>query len=158
MSSQTIPSTDTSEAEIALLKSELCCTFKALKQADLANECYKQIIQHLEAIVLMLDPNGKILFMNDFGLNFFGYEARELFGQQTLGTIIPITIENSGRYLPEMLCRLLENPGSFETNENENVTRDGKRFLISWKNWAVSDKRGNLAEIACLGNVLEEVV
>lgn len=141
--------------EAARLKMELHRTLKTLRQADLLNERYEQIIRHLDVIVLSLDPDGKILFLNDFGLKFFGYEVEELIGQQVLGTLIPVTTENSGRYLPEMLCRLLENPGSFEKNENENVTRDGERYLVAWKNWAVQDRQGNLAEIVCLGEVLK---
>ncbi|MGD9126377.1 MAG: PAS domain-containing protein [Planctomycetia bacterium] len=150
-------SSDHPATEAARLKMELHRALKTLKQADLLNERYEQIIRHLDAIVLSLDPDGKILFVNDFGLKFFGYEAEELIGQQVLGTLIPVTTEESGRYLPEMLCRLLENPGSFETNENENVTRDGKRHLVAWKNWAVQDRHGELVEIVCLGNVLKSL-
>ena len=144
-------------AEIARLRHELYITLKTLKQADRFNERYEQVVQHLDAIVLSLDTNGKILFLNDFGLKLFGYEAEELFGQQILGSLIPTTTEDSGRYLPEMLCRLLENPDLLETNENENTARDGRRYLIAWKNWAVKDCHGNLIEIASLGRVVKEL-
>ena len=148
-------SSDHPATEAARLKMELHRVLKTLRQADLLNERYERIIQHLDAIVLALDPDGKILFLNDFGLKLFGYEAEELLGQQVLGTLIPVVTEDSGRYLPEMLCRLLDHPESFETNENENVTRDGKRYLVSWKNWVVQDRQGDLVEIICLGKVVK---
>ena len=36
------------------------------------------LIQYSNGIILKLDAEGRILFMNDYGLSFFGYEWSEV--------------------------------------------------------------------------------
>ena len=46
-----------------------------------AERAFREIVHRTNAIVLRWDPQGRILFMNDFGQRLFGYAEEELIGQ-----------------------------------------------------------------------------
>ena len=64
-----------------------------LPSADLT---YREIVDRTNAIVLRWDPDGRIIFMNDFGQRLFGYTQEELAGRSVLELIVPDR-ESSGR-------------------------------------------------------------
>jgi len=88
---------------------------------------YREIVDRTNAIVLRWDPQGRIIFMNEFGQRLFGYAEEELVGRSVLELIVPNT-ESSGRDLVAMIHDLLRHPEYYVANENENVARDGKRL------------------------------
>src|SRR5882724_9312270 len=90
-----------------------------------AERAYREIVNRTNAIVLRWDPDGRILFMNDFGQRLFGYTEDELVGRSVLDLIVPDT-ESSGRDLVAMIHDILRHPERYEHNENENVGRDGR--------------------------------
>src|SRR4029434_3754702 len=82
--------------------------------------------------------------------DFFGYTFGELLGRSVIGTIVPQT-ETSGRDLPRLMHDILRNPGTYLSNENENMRRDGERVWITWRNRPVLDEAGGLREIVSTG-------
>ncbi len=109
------------------------------------------IVDRINAIVLRWDPEGRILFMNDFGQRLFGYTQRELRGRSVLELIVPEREASSGRDLVAMIRDLLAHPERYVSNENENVARDGTRLWITWRNTPIVDGRGRLVEILSTG-------
>jgi len=91
------------------------------------------------------------VFMNDFGLRFFGYREDELLGCTLVGTLVPET-DSNGRDLRALTQELLQQPDRYPGNESENMLRDGKRVWISWANKAVYDKYGRLVGLLAIGN------
>ena len=112
---------------------------------------YREIVNRTNAIVLRWDPQGRILFMNDFGQRLFGYSEEELVGRSVLDLIVPDTEETSGRDLVAMIHDILRHPESYEHNENENIARDGTRLWITWRNTPIVGSRGELVEILSTG-------
>lgn len=94
---------------------------------------YRELVQNANSIILHWDSDGRILFMNDFGLRFFGYTAEELVGRHVVGTIVP-PMETSGRDLADLMGQILADPKAFEYNVNENTKRTGERVWIAWTN------------------------
>ncbi len=109
------------------------------------------LLQNLNSIIMLLDPGHNILFINRFGLAFFGYAADELIGRNVIGTIVPAT-DSAGRDLAAMIADITLNPERYAGNENENMCRDGRRVWIAWSNRAVRDATGALRHILCVGN------
>ena len=109
------------------------------------------LLQNLNSIILLFDVNHTILFINRFGLSFFGYEAHELIGHNVVGTIVPET-DSTGRNLAAMIADISTHPENYTSNENENMCRDGRRVWISWTNRAVRDEAGTVRYILCVGN------
>jgi diguanylate cyclase (GGDEF)-like protein/PAS domain S-box-containing protein len=134
---------DAFRAEIRRLQDEL-----ARLRADEAS-C-REIVNRTNSIVLRWDPEGRIIFLNDYGQRLFGYRSDEVVGRSVLELIVPDT-ESSGRDLVAMIHDLLRNPERYVANENENVRRDGGRVWITWRNTAIVDAEGRLIEILSTG-------
>lgn len=127
-------------------------TERALARSE---ENYRQLIQSVNSIILRLDTQGRITFLNDFALRLFGYSAQELLGRNIVGTIVPET-ESSGRDLRQMIKDLLADPEKYAFNENENLRRNGERIWVSWTNRAVFGDSGELIELLAVGNDVSE--
>src|SRR5215475_622435 len=134
---------DDARLEIRRLRRELA----RLRSAE---RIYREIVDRTNAIVLRWDPEGRIIFMNDFGQRLFGYTQKELAGRSVLELIVPKT-ESSGRDLVAMIHDLLRHPERYVSNENENVSRDGRRLWITWRNTPIVDAQGRLIEILSTG-------
>jgi diguanylate cyclase (GGDEF)-like protein/PAS domain S-box-containing protein len=116
--------------------------------AELA--AYRELVESLNSIVLRWDPQGRIIFLNEYGQQFFGYPLTEVIGRSVVGLIVPET-ETSGRDLRLMIEDLLQNPERYVSNENENVRRNGDRVWITWRNQVVLGADGDLREILSTG-------
>ena len=75
---------------------------------------YRELVQSANTIVLRWDLQGRVTFLNDYGLEFFGYPRDELVGRSVVGTIVPET-ETSGRDLAQMIAELLRIPTATST-------------------------------------------
>ncbi len=111
----------------------------------------RQMVDHANSIILRLDPQGVITFINRYAERFFGYTRDEIVGKNVIGTIVPER-ESTGRDLGEMIRDLARHPERYENNINENVTREGERVWIAWTNRVVDGKTGGETEIICIGN------
>ncbi|MEG4058755.1 MULTISPECIES: PAS domain S-box protein [unclassified Microcoleus] len=125
----------------------------ALRQSE-AN--YRNLIQTANSIILRTDRQGRIRYMNDYGLSFFGYEEDQILGHTLLETIVPET-ETSGRDLKQFVHNLFHNlevslPQAYLQTENENLCRDGRRVWIAWSNQAIFNEQGEVVEILSVGN------
>ncbi len=112
---------------------------------------FRDIVERAAVIILRLDAEGTILYINEYGLSFFGFARDELIGKNALGTIIP-DVEGTGRDLRALFDDLLANPDRYATNENENVRRNGSRVWVHWMNIRIADESGATREILCVGN------
>ncbi len=111
---------------------------------------FAELVQSTNTIVLRWDLEGRITFLNAFGLELFGYTLDELRGRSVIGTIVPET-ETSGRDLRAMITELLAQPNRYVHNENENMRRDGGRLWITWRNRVLRDARGTPRELLSFG-------
>ncbi len=117
---------------------------------------YRNLIQTANSIILRMDRQGRIRYINDFGLSFFGYEKDQILGHTLLETIVPET-ETSGHNLKQFVHDLLHDleaplPQAYLQIENENLCRDGKRVWIAWSNQIIFNEQGEVVEILSVGN------
>ena len=113
---------------------------------------YRDLVDSVNSIILRWDAEGRIVFMNSYGLSFFGYDADELIGKNVVGTIVPESESISKRDLARLMEKIRKDPDLFRNNENENVTRDGRLVWIYWTNRAITDREGRIVEILSVGN------
>lgn len=113
---------------------------------------YRDLVESVNSIILRWDAEGRIIFMNPYGLKFFGFEDQELIGKSVIGTIVPQRESISKRDLADLMRDIQNDPDRFRKNENENITRDGKRVWIYWTNRAITDAEGRIVEILSVGN------
>ena len=134
-------------------KSTLVDAFEALKVSE---QRYRELLTHANVIILRLAPDGTVSYFNEFAEHFFGYTAAEIVGRHVVGTIVPPTDSNTGRDLAEMIATMLEQPEDLAANENENITRDGRRVIIQWSNRVILDTEGKPAGLLCIGHDVTE--
>jgi diguanylate cyclase (GGDEF)-like protein/PAS domain S-box-containing protein len=113
---------------------------------------YRDLVDSVNSIILRWDARGRIVFMNPYGLKFFGYAMDELLGKNVVGTIVPESESISQRDLDKLMRQIQQDPDRFRNNENENITRDGRRVWIYWTNRAIMDDDGRIVEILSVGN------
>ncbi|MUG92886.1 PAS domain S-box protein [Scytonema sp. UIC 10036] len=120
----------------------------ALRQSE-AN--YRNLIQTANSVIIRYDPQGRIRYINDYGVKLLGYEEHEILGRTLFETIIP-EAELSGRDVRPMVHDLLRNPQSYPQGEGENLCRDGRRVWMAWSNQAIFNDQGDVVEILSVGN------
>lgn len=111
---------------------------------------YRELVESARSIIVRMDLSGRITFMSPYAGEFFGYTTEEIIGRHVVGTIIPDT-DADGRDLRTMVDALCRDPAAYAQNENENVTRDGRRVWISWANRPLYDAQGQPMEVLCVG-------
>ncbi|WP_404788375.1 PAS domain S-box protein [Altericista sp. CCNU0014] len=120
----------------------------ALRQSE-AN--YRNLLQTANSVILRYDPQGRICYINDYGVKLLGYEEHEIVGRTLFETIIP-EAELSGRDMRPFVRDLLRNPQSYPKGEGENLCRDGRRIWMEWSNQAIFNDQGEVVEILSVGN------
>lgn len=111
---------------------------------------YRELVEHANSIILRWRSDGSIVFLNEYGLRFFGYTAEEMVGRHVVGTIVPDS-GSDGHDLRQLIEQITEDPLAFEQNVNENMRRDGTRVWVAWTNRLVRDERGQIVEILSVG-------
>ena len=124
---------------------------RAQEQLAQSERKYRELVEHANSIILRWDRAGRVTFLNEFGLRFFGYTAEEIIGRHVMGTLVPET-ETSGRDLERLMEEICAAPQAFEQNLNENVRRNGERVWISWTNRIERDAGGEPIGILSIGS------
>lgn len=112
---------------------------------------YRELVEHANSIILRWDRTGRVTFLNEFGLRFFGYSEEEIIGRHVIGTLVPVT-ESGGRDLGSLMDQICASPDAFEQSVNENMRRNGERVWISWTNRIERDAQGLPIEILSIGS------
>lgn len=131
---------------------------KRMQEALRASERqYRELVTLANSIILRWSPDGRIIFMNEFGLRFFGYTENEILGRHVIGTIVPVT-ETTGRDLRPLMAAICADPKKFERNINENMRHTGEHVWIDWTNKLVLDEQGRIKEILSIGSDITDRV
>jgi len=125
---------------------------KQMEEALRASEReYRELMMLANSIILRWSRDGKITFLNEFGLRFFGYTEAEIIGRHVVGTIVPEN-ETTGRDLRQLIEEICTNPKKYERNINENMLSNGESVWIDWTNKAVLDDTGRMKEVLSIGS------
>ncbi|MFA6240868.1 MAG: PAS domain S-box protein [Candidatus Hydrogenedentales bacterium] len=116
---------------------------------------YRELVESANSIILRWNADGRITFLNEYGLRFFGYSAEEIIGRHVVGSITPER-ESSGRDLQQLIELICANPSAFEQNTNENMRRNGECVWVSWTNKVVFDAQARVSEILSIGTDITE--
>jgi PAS domain S-box-containing protein len=123
---------------------------QARQQLAESERKYRELVEHANSIILRWGSDGRITFLNTFGLKFFGWSEAEILGRHVLETIVPPT-ESGGRNLARLMEDICAAPETFEQNVNENIRRNGERVWIAWTNRIVRNAAGEVVEFLSIG-------
>ncbi|MBV8119685.1 MAG: PAS domain-containing protein [Alphaproteobacteria bacterium] len=122
----------------------------AAGQQQTAQDRCQFLLDNVKGIILSLDREGKINFLNHYGEGFFGYSAKEILGKPMLGTLTPPT-GFQGRDLAAFLAELVRDPNRHAYSVNVNMRRNGQRVWIFWANKGIYDNQGQVLEVLRVG-------
>ena len=134
---------------------KLLISIKDVTEKELSKARYNELVKHANCLILHLDLEGRIIFVNDFALRLFGYTYEELVGRPATETVVPAR-DSDGRNLSDLILQIVRNPGAFGQNENENTTKDGRRVIIRWTNQPLYEN-GEYVGLLCMGDDITEI-
>jgi len=116
---------------------------------------YRELVENANSIIMRRGITGTITFFNEFAQKFFGFSEDEIIGRNVLGTIVPKT-DTSGRDLKAIIANISKYPDLYQSNENENIRKNGDKVWVAWTNKALTDEQGNILELLCVGSDITE--
>lgn len=111
---------------------------------------YRTLVQSANSVIMRWNLSGQIIFMNEYGLEFFGYRDGQLIGRKLMETIIPEKGLN-GANLHYQFHNILQNPECCKLFELENCNSDGAHIWLRWSNTPLFDKDKKIIEILSVG-------
>jgi PAS domain S-box-containing protein len=116
-------------------------------------EEYRRIVDEAASVIMKVDLSGRILFMNKFGLNLFGYTMEEIYRRPVVDTILP-RIDSTGKEMAPYIREILEDPEKRDYHHTleEAVGKGGERIYLSWSNRPVFDSQGHCYGYLSIGN------
>jgi len=117
---------------------------------------YRELVANANAVILRLDMDGRVTYFNEYAERFFGFGAAEIMGRPALGTIVPEVEAETGRDLKGLLADIIVHPEAHAENDNENITRDGRRVYLHWANRAILDAEGRQVGVLSIGHDITE--
>ena len=104
------------------------------------------LLDTVGALVVVVDPGGRILRFNKTCESVSGFSAADVVGRSLVDTLIPIEQRNE---VAEVISELM----SVDTNtfENDWITADGGHRRISWTNTNLIDSDGRVTAIIGTG-------
>jgi PAS domain S-box-containing protein len=124
----------------------------ALKESE---EKYRELVESSSSIIIRVDIQGCIRFINRFGLQFFGYAKEDILGHNVAETIMPDE-DNASSFLEKNLIKGKLDPDSYSTNVMRNRRCNGEIVWIAWTHRPVQNDQGDIIEVLCIGNDLTE--
>jgi len=97
-----------------------------------------------------IQREGKIIFINEYGLNFFGFTRGELIGKSLFGTILPKK-RHPEKIIGRLMERILKEPARYESCIQNNLRKNGNRVQVQWSNKVISGEDDSFLELLCVG-------
>ena len=120
---------------------------EALRESE---EKYRVLVESAQVIILRLDNEGRVVFLNDYGRKFFGYSPEELWTKGVVGTIVARE-DAVGLNVKELLAFMTKHPENYRARELDNIRRNGERARVSWTISVLHDEEGFFAGILAVG-------
>jgi PAS domain S-box-containing protein len=108
---------------------------------------FREMLENIHLLAVMLDINGNITFCNDFLLSVSGWNRKEIIGRNWFNIFQRKNFEAE-----TVFNRLINDDKSLSIHyENEILTKDGKIRLISWTNTILKDVNGKIIGTTSIG-------
>jgi PAS domain S-box-containing protein len=116
----------------------------------------RKLLDITENIILAIDSEENISFINEQGCKILGYKQNELTGSNWFDKCLPADVRDSVRgVFKKVLSGEIEHSEYFR---NPVLTSAGKRKIISWHNSVLKDSDGNVDSVLCSGEDVTEYI
>jgi PAS domain S-box-containing protein len=107
----------------------------------------KTIIDIAQAIILVLDPEGRIVSVNPYMEELSGYKLEEVKGKDWFTTFLP----ECDHYKIRNLFKTALDDVQTKGNVNPIVTKDGRQIDIKWHDKTLKDEDGKVIGLLVVG-------
>ncbi len=121
---------------------------RAEEALRLAEKTFRDLLETVQLVAILLDRDGNMTFCNDYLLNLTGWEKEALLGRNWIDLCIPY--EERER-MKTVFAAVIKGDEVVLHHENSIVTRDGKEHLILWNNTILHDLEGKITGTASIG-------
>jgi PAS domain S-box-containing protein len=131
------------EEELRLREAE------ARREAEFSNA----ILDTAAALIVVLDPEGRIRRFNQTCEKLTGYQEEEVLGRSFWETLLPgDEIQEARRVFNQLTA------GNYPNRwENEWVSRSGDRIRVAWSNTCLLDEQGRVEHVVGIGLDVTEI-
>ncbi len=120
---------------------------KLAEQAQQESERrFRDIMEHVNMVSVMLDINGNITFANDYLLKLTGWIRDEIIGKNWFDIFVPHNATVQADLFKDIDEEIVP-----VHNENEILTNKGEPRLIHWCNTLLRNSKGKIEGIAGIG-------
>jgi two-component system sensor histidine kinase/response regulator len=114
---------------------------------------YESLVNLMRSVVIKLRGDQVMTFANAYASELLGFSNPELVGQNVKLIIPPEWHEAVRRRLDSLT------PRDVQFNAiNENVSKSGERFWLSWSNRVITSGEGSDRELLCVGHNITESI
>jgi len=140
-------------------KAGLQATVRDVTGQKLAEEALKKerqynrdLINTAQTIILLLDPEGRIVDFNPFMENLSGYRLEEVKGKDWFETFLR---KDSGKTTRELFQKAI-NGMQTKGNTDYIITKDGRELAIEWYDNTLKDSNGRVEGLLSVGQDVTE--
>jgi len=110
---------------------------------------FRELLENLKMIAILLDLDGNILFCNDFLLELTEFTRDEVLGINWFDNFVPEADRNEMK----KLFLDIDQQGNLPSHyENDIITKSGEKRFIFWNNTILRDSTGNIFGMASIGS------
>lgn len=117
-------------------------------ELQLSEQRFRNVLETLTLVAIMIDTQGNILFCNDALLSLTGWQREEVLGRSWWHLFVPDEIRSAVQELFERTIDTADFPAYYE---NEIVMRGGDRRLIAWNNTVQHSTEGAVISLTGIG-------
>ncbi len=129
----------------------ILCDITERKQTELALSktfhLSQYILNTIQTIILVLDPDGKIIRINPYLEKISGYPSNEVEGKDWFSTFLPKRDQEKTRALFQYALHNTPTKG----NINPIICKDGKEIYIEWYDRTMMDEDGKIIGLLSTG-------
>jgi PAS domain S-box-containing protein len=123
------------------------------RTAELQNseEKYRDLVESVNSIIIRIDAEGRVIFLNKYGQDFFGYSEEEVRGKHVVGTIVPKDTA-SGLNVKTFMEYIAKHPERYREHEMQHTRRNGEKAWVSWTIKPLHEEGGVPGGMLAVGN------
>jgi PAS domain S-box-containing protein len=117
---------------------------------------YHELVENANLIILKLDKESKITFINEYARNYFGLKRDEVPDRLLAETIISAIGTDPVREMGYFVRDVGTRTDRYTVRETEHVKKNGVRVWISWRNKPLLDKDNTVTGLISFGTDMTE--
>lgn len=114
---------------------------------------FREILENIQLVAVMLDSNGKVTFCNDYMLRMTGWQREEVVDRNWFELFIS---DEHRKRLEAIFMAVIARGKVSSRIEFEMRTRTGELRLMSWSNTLLRDSLGNVIGVTSIGEDVTE--